>query len=86
MTHPAGIATPIEIEWRDAFGEISSGDGIIVGDVVIDGTTITTTLEFNPLRVAHEGFVVCQATVNTTALPFFLVQIAELDINVQGTL
>ena len=86
VTYPAGIANPIEVEWRDASGPITSGEGISVGDVMFDGTMITTTLEFSPLRVAHEVLVICEATVDTTALPFSLVQIAELDINVQGTL
>ena len=86
VTYPAGIVNPIEVKWRDAPGLITSGEGISVGDIMINGTMITTTLEFNPLRVAHEGLVKCEATVHTTALPFLLLQISELDINFRGIL
>ena len=87
VTYPAGITDPIAVEWQDTSGPISSGEGITVGDaVVVDDTIITISLEFDPLRVAHERLVICEATVHTTALPFLLVNIAELDIFVPGML
>lgn len=48
-------------------GQISSnGSGITLKPLVVNTTTTSSVLEFNPLAVVHEGEYLCEAAIGTT--------------------
>ena len=80
VTFPDGLTVPVEAEWRNMGGPLMSGDGITVGDPVITENSIILPLEFNPLRLAHRGLYICEATLASSAPPFSIVEDADLEI------
>ena len=86
VTYPDGLSNPVEVQWKEVDGLNASGEAITVVDPVVSGTTITTSIIFEPLRVVHERKLICEATVMSVAPPFLITKTAEVDIGVERTL
>ena len=80
---PDGLTTPVEVEWRNLNGRITSGEGITVDDPVTNGNSITLSLLFNPLRMAHGRLFICEATLMSSAPPYILVERGDVEIMIQ---
>ena len=86
VTFPDGLSSPASVQWKDAGGSLNSGEAIMVVDPVVSGTTITTSIIFEPLRVVHERNIICEATVMSVAPPMVITKTAEVDIGVERML
>lgn len=80
---PSGITNPISVRWYGANGLISSGEGIVVGEIV-SSSNITVSLEFDPLRTAHGGQFSCRVSITSNAAPYTYTRSSEVDIIVEG--
>ena len=84
MTYAEGLTNPVAVEWRDAYGPVTTDEDITVGDPVASGATVTQTLEFDPVSKYHTIHFVCQASVTSPAPPFVLIELAEVDTVIGG--
>ena len=83
---PMGITTLPTVIWQNSDGRLFSGDGIIVSDVHVSPTNITTTLTFSPLRISHGGQFSCRTNVTSIAPPYTIVESAGFDFVVPGNM
>ena len=82
VTYPDGLSNPVDVQWKEVDGSTTSGEAITVVDPVVSGTTTTTSIIFEPLRVVHERNIICEASVMSVAPPLLITQTAEVDIGV----
>ena len=87
VVFPLGFTNPITVQWYGSNGLIASnGGGITLGETLAYATNITSSLEFNPLRISHGGQFNCRATITSPAPPFSLTRSVDVDILVEGGL
>ena len=63
----SGLTNMPSAHWMGPSGPVTSGEDIVVTQIVHDDTTATVTVTFSSLHTSHAGEYTCQGTVVTPA-------------------
>ena len=78
VTRDESITTSPTIVWLGIDGQsLSNGTGTRLFPLVVNGTVITSVLQFSPLSESHEGNYTCQASVNSTDIEYTFILTVE---------
>ena len=81
---PRGLIHPMDVNWSDQNGLLSSGNEITVTNSLVSDENITSVLEFNPFRTAHGSQFSCKAMLMSQAPPFNISKVSQVTIIVGG--
>ena len=83
---PPGLLNIPAIRWQYSDGsEIVTTSQVSVGSQTSSADSVSRTVTFRPLSMAHGEDVICLADVTTSAPPHLISKAAEYDIFIGGT-